>query len=254
MGALEAAKTTVKEIQESDKLFVPYAAATRLPYVVCDEESYNDQVFLFSTEAELKAFAEKEAQKKIALLGMSFEKKTYPALYGNLHAIGVNSVVWMHGEDKTEIELTDLAPAPDYSKLEPAKRPLLNPSLALSGIYYMQEARKQTSDRAALGELQEELLANVVRSEFLLPMTVDPKNPKKILVPSFKDKDGKMSYLYFSDIIEYQKFVGKQKFLMGKVPFKKIAELPGDNSIRFVLNPLGFNLTLTREQVQRLAK
>ena len=124
MGALEAAKTTVKEIQESDKLFVPYAAATRLPYVVCDEESYNDQVFLFSTEAELKAFAEKEAQKKIALLGMSFEKKTYPALYGNLHAIGVNSVVWMHGEDKTEIELTDLAPAPDYSKLEPAKRPL----------------------------------------------------------------------------------------------------------------------------------
>ncbi|MBQ8306872.1 MAG: SseB family protein [Blautia sp.] len=254
MGVGVTNKNTVQEIQESEKLFVPYAASTRLPYVVCDEETYNDQAFLFGTEEELKAFAQQQAAKKIQLLGMSFEKKSFNVLFSNLHAIGVNAVVWMQGEERTEVELEELFPAPDFSKLEPAKRPLLNPALALSGIYYMQAARKQGAVQAELAELQEELLANVVRAEYLLPMTIDPKNPKKILIPSFKDKEGKMSYLFFSDILEYQKFVGKQKFLMGRVPFKKIAELPGDKSMRYVLNPLGFNLTLTKEQVQRLAK
>ena len=38
----------VKELQNRDFVFVAYSQATRLPYVTCDEETYNDQAWVFS--------------------------------------------------------------------------------------------------------------------------------------------------------------------------------------------------------------
>jgi len=75
-------------------------------------------------------------------MGMRYAKKDYPRLYGTFYAIGINSVVWVDGDDKIEIDLPDIAKQADLSKLEPAQRPLLNPTLQLSGIYFMQELRR----------------------------------------------------------------------------------------------------------------
>ena len=44
-------------------------------------------------------------EDKILLMGMRFSKKDYPRLYGTFYAIGVNTVVWVDGEDKIEIDL-----------------------------------------------------------------------------------------------------------------------------------------------------
>ena len=40
----------VKALQTRDLLYVAYAHATKMPYVICDEESFNDQAWIFSTE------------------------------------------------------------------------------------------------------------------------------------------------------------------------------------------------------------
>ena len=132
----------VKELQNRDVVFVAYSQATKLPYVTCDEETFNDQARIFATEEEIKEYGKQLLEDKILLMGMKYEKKDFPRLYGTLYAIGVNSVIWTDGNDQIEVEIQRIASQRDMSKIEPAKRPLLNPSLELSGIYFMQELRR----------------------------------------------------------------------------------------------------------------
>lgn len=129
-------------------------------------------------------------EDKILLMGMRFSKKDYPRLYGTFYAIGVNTVVWVDGEDKIEIDLPDIAKQADMSKIEPAKRPLLNPTLELSGIYFVQELRRpvEKDQHGNIRELEEELIVNLKKSEYLVAMNVDPEDPKKINIPYLKNK------------------------------------------------------------------
>ena len=103
MGITE--QEAIKELQTRDEIFVAYSQATKLPYVICDQESFNDQVWVFATEEEIKAFGKKKLEDKILLMGMKYEKKDYPRFYGTLYAIGVNSVVWVDGENQIEVVL-----------------------------------------------------------------------------------------------------------------------------------------------------
>lgn len=84
-------------------------------------------MWVFATEEEIKAFGKKKLEDKILLMGMKYEKKDYPRFYGTLYAIGVNSVVWVDGENQIEVELTRIARQADFSQLEPKKQPLLIP-------------------------------------------------------------------------------------------------------------------------------
>lgn len=171
----------IKELQTREEIFVAYSQATKLPYVKCDEETFNDQAWIFSTEEGIKEFGKKMLEEKVLLMGMKFTKKDYPRLYGTFYAIGVNTVVWVDGEDKIEIDLPDIAKQADMSKIEPAKRPLLNPTLELSGIYFMQELRRpvEKDQHGNLRELEEELIVNLKKSEYLVAMNVDPEDLRR---------------------------------------------------------------------------
>ena len=250
----------IKELQNRETVFVAYSQATKLPYVKCDEETYNDQAWIFSTEEGIKEFGKKMLEEKVLLMGMKFTKKDYPRLYGTFYAIGVNTVVWVDGEDKIEIDLTDIAKQADMSKIEPAKRPLLNPTLELSGIYFMQELRRpvEKDQHGNLRELEEELIVNLKKSEYLVAMNVDPEDPKKINIPYLKNKKEEILQPVFTDVMELEKFTKGQKLRIAKVPFAKLPELLIDKAMAYAVNPLGFNLVLNREQlkgsVQRAVK
>ena len=41
-------------VRNRESLFVLYSQATRLPFVTCDEESFNDQAWFFASEEEIK--------------------------------------------------------------------------------------------------------------------------------------------------------------------------------------------------------
>ena len=113
-----------------------------LPYVTCGEESFNDQAWFFTEEEAIKEFGKKKVEEKILLMGMRYEKKDFPRLYGLLFAIGVNTVMWNDGDEQMEIDLEKIVRKPDLSNVEPQKRPLINPTLQLSGIYFIQELRR----------------------------------------------------------------------------------------------------------------
>ena len=77
----------IKELQTRETVYVAYAQATKLPYVRCDEETYNDQAWIFSTEEGIKAFGKKLVEEKILLMGMKFSKKDYPRLSLVIHMV-----------------------------------------------------------------------------------------------------------------------------------------------------------------------
>ncbi len=252
MGISE--QDAIKELQTRDNVFVAYSQATKLPYVVCDEESFNDQVWIFATEEEIKEFGKQKVGEKILLMGMKYEKKDYPRLYGTLYAIGVNSVVWVNGEDKIEIEVNRIAKQADFSNLEPKKQPLFNPTLQMSGIYFMQELRRpiKKEERQNMREMEEELIVNLKKSEFLVAMAADPENPNKINIPYLKNKEGEILQPAFSDVMEFDKFARGKKLRAAKVPFAKLPGLLIKQARAFVINPMGFNLILDREQLGRI--
>ena len=42
----------MKSIQKKEEMIVAYCAFTNMPFVVCDPESFNEQVWIFVTEAQ----------------------------------------------------------------------------------------------------------------------------------------------------------------------------------------------------------
>ncbi|MDO4275302.1 MAG: SseB family protein [Eubacteriales bacterium] len=247
-------ETAIKELQNRDQVFVAYSQATKLPYVTCDEETYNDQVWIFSTEEGIKEYGKKLLDDKILLMGMRYDKKDYPRLYGTFYAVGVNSVVWVDGEEKIEVDLPDIAKQADMSKVEEAKRPLLNPTLQLSGIYFMQELRRpvEKEERKNLRELEEELIVNLRKSEYLMAMEVSEEEPNKVNIPYLKDKKDQILQPVFTDVMEYEKFAKGKKMRVAKLPFAKLPELMMEKAIGYVVNPMGFNLVLSKDQITKI--
>lgn len=253
MGISE--QDAIKELQTRETIFVAYSQATKLPYVICDEESFNDQVWVFATEEEIKAFGQKKLQDKILLMGMKYENKDFPRFYGTLYAIGVNSVVWVDGENQIEVDLAKIARQADFSKLEPSKQPLFNSTLQLSGIYFMQELRrpiKKEERTVNLREMEEELIVNLKKSEFLVAMATDPEDPNKVNIPYLKNKDGDILQPAFTDVMEFDKFARGKKLRAAKVPFAKLPGLIIKQAKGFVINPMGFNLILDRVQLGKI--
>lgn len=244
----------VKELQARETVFVAYAQTTRLPYVTCGEETYNDQVWFFADEESVKEFGKKKLEEKVLLMGMKYEKKDFPRMYGLMFAIGANSVIWNNGTEEIEIDLERIVRKPDLSQVEPAKRPLINSTLQLSGIYFMQELRRPVAkeEHKNLRELEEELIVNLKKSQFLIAMEVDKENPKKINVPYLKNKEGQILQPVFSDVMEYEKFARGKKFRLAKIPFAKLPEILNTQAEATVFNPLGFNLILNKEQFKKI--
>ena len=239
----------IHELRNREEVFVAYSQATKLPYVTSDDETFNDQARIFATEEEIKEYG------KILLMGMKYEKKDFPRLYGTLYAIGVNSVIWIDGEEQIEIEIGKIAKQRDMSKIEPAKRPLLNPSLELSGIYFMQELRRpvKQEEHKNIRELEEELIANLRKAEFLIAINAEQEEDGKLHIPYLKNKEDKILQPVFTDVMEFEKFGRGKNLRVAKVTMDKLPSLMIPQANAYVINPLGFNLILNKEQVEKIA-
>lgn len=247
------------EMTGKEEIFVAYSAVTKHSYVTCDEESFNDQVWAFATEEEVKAFAKKVVEeKKQPVVGMKFEKKNFASWIDELYLIGVNAIVWNDGDKKVEFDLAEIGNPRDFSNIPPEKRPLINPVLQLSAIYFMQELNRvnlpqEEIDMEYRQELQEEMLVNVIRAEYLMAVDVDKEDPNKVVIPFIKTKDEKIMHPIFSDIVELEKFTKGKKMRIVKFPFNKLPEVMINDAFAYAINPLGVNIVLPREQVFKMA-
>ena len=198
----------MKSIQKKEEMIVAYCAFTNMPFVVCDPESFNDQVWIFDTEAQLQEFAKPYTEKKILLKGIKYPNARFLSFFTMLFTIGINELVFVGENGKETIELDELVRRPDFSKLPKEQQPIMNPELQLTGLYFMQEAaRPIPNEEKQVADLEEELAANLFKARYIIPIEllegpetdIEKLKEKKYRLPILKNKNGDVLQPLFTD-------------------------------------------------------
>lgn len=249
----------VKKMQKLETTYVVFAQGTKMPFITCDGETFNDQVWVYTTEEKAKAFCEKRRdEEKDVLMVVKMENKQLLGFYSSLYLLGVNEVVFTEEAQTTQIPLDKLVLPPDYSKLPEEKRPIVNPQMQLTGLYFMQELHRQipNSEKPKLSELEEEMAVNLVRSRFFMPIEVQGEKPlpdgSNIKLPCVKNQEGKMFQPIFTDFNEFQKFNTARKFQANAVEFINIQKVLGKDVEGIVVNPQGMNTVISRKMIPNI--
>lgn len=259
-------KFAVKKLQKLDGFFTVFSPLTRMPYVACDEETFDDQVYVFAAEEPCKEFVKTLNDQKIPTTALKISQPQMRGFLGSLYSLDVNMVVFQDDAGECAIATEELAKAPDMEKLKSSQIPIMNPQLTLTMIYFLQELRRPIKhDVARLRELEDEMVANLIKATFILGIetvndeeNTDPikVNMKNIRIPFMKSKEGDIFQPIYSDFSEFRKYAGPnaQKMRMSSLTFNQLPQFLIKDSKGFVLNPAGVNLVLTVDQLKRILK
>ena len=232
---------TLAALRTPGELYVIMSGATRLPVVFCDEETFDDEIFLYYRADDAKEKAKELQGKRYASAVVKLEDKQLLAFYTSLYTMGVNCLAVNSGTDtEISIQLSDLVIRRKPEELPEGKRPVENPALHLTAIYFMQEMRRQAEPQPTeeLNKLQEELLAHYGKGTFVAAVREDGQ------VPILKQKDGSIYQPLFTDMLEFQKFARGEKMKMAVIPAAKIPEILVGEAKGVVINPFGVNVQL----------
>lgn len=254
---------SIKQLQNLEETFFLYSGYTKMPYVECDPETFDDQMHVFSDEKELQEFARSYTEQKILLSGRKVTKAQAPGAFVSLYAMGINAVIFHNNGTSVSIQLDKLVKKPDMKKLQEEQLPIMNPTLTLSAVYFLQELHRPVEhDMSQLKELEDEMVANLVRSRYILGMLTadpndkfDPKNPDQPKKINYvKDKDGQIFLPIFADLAEFQKFYREKAANMGMavVAFEKLPTTLMKEAKGVVLNPASFGLQILNEQLTQI--
>lgn len=261
----------IKKLQGLETFYAAFSQTTRMPYVECDQETFDDQAYIFTEEEDGKAFAKECAEKQIPVTTVKVEKAQMLMVYTSLYLIGVNRLVFHNGAGLSYLPLEQIV-AVRQQEGEKEGFPKSNPTLQLTMIYFLQELRRpgqspQDADRRKrLLEMEQEMMANLVRSRYLMAIDVSkvegefvPGKPgQDIQIPYMKTQEGEILQPLFSDMWEFQKFNGKRdnaKDLRAVVvPFEGLTSSLVKTAKGYMLNPAGVNLILLRERLEALKK
>ena len=205
----------IKRFHSMEQVHVLFSVATNMPFVTCDKETYNDQIWIFPDSDMLKQYAEKYRELKIPLGDIIIKKEFLGDFFMDLHSIGINEIVFCENGKEHKLVFSEFVKIPDFSKLPKQQQPLMNPELQLSTLYFFQEIKRPgvKPNKDKLEPLAEEMYANLARARFLLPAMTkkNEENKEIILFPFLTDKNGKKFQPVFSDHQQYKKHLLKNK-------------------------------------------
>lgn len=249
-------KDVINSIPKLEQIFVIYSRLTRLPYVECNAETFDDEVYIYTDETAAHEKVNALTDDKQISFSMKIEKKEMLRIFSELYGYGVNAVVFQTGKEVFHIQLNEIVRRPDFSRLPEDKRPLENPQLQLSMIYLMQELRRglKDHDREHVKELEDEMLHNIMKARFLAAGRETEQNGEKQLqMLLLKGTNGTPMIPIFSDGTEYNHALGKQECKAVITDFEKMANMNLPKEIAgFIINPAGVGVPLPKELIQRL--
>lgn len=227
-------------------MFVYVSPCTRMPFVYCDPESFDDEVLLFRSQETAKEASKDFLEKKIPLQLAKLENNQFLAFYSSLYSMGVNELCLDKGSEKeTKLQLNELVRRPDDSQIPEGKVRVENPELMLTALYFMQELRKSAKPQITpqVREMEEELMAHFRKGTYI--MAVQDKN----MVPFLKLKNGDAYQPIFTDIGEFQKFNREKKFRTVVVPYAKLSAIVQSPAKGICINPNGVNIILPTARI-----
>ncbi|MBQ0028295.1 MAG: SseB family protein [Lachnospiraceae bacterium] len=244
------------QIPQMDGMYIVFSTATRCPYVVCNPETYDDETYVCLTDEVAEKKVGELRGNTIPVDFFKIKKEGMLNYFNELYGFGVNAVRFFTGDDEICLQLTEFVNKGDISKLPEERRPLENPSLILSMLYFCQEVRYKGRDLKKVAELEEEMVANISRSQFLVPVREisnkeDGKKDVKFMV--VKSSNGEPVVPVFTDTVTLKHFLGKQVCHVIKMTIEQIGNLqiPGIEK-GFLINPNGVGLLLNKEQINHI--
>lgn len=247
----EKVQETLRTLRNAKEIYVIMSGVTHLPFVMCDEETFDDEVLLYYQVEDAQKRAKELAGEKYLLAIAKLEAAQMLSFYTNLYTMGVNCLAVNQGmESAMSIQLSDLVIRKKPEEVEGGKKLVENPELHLTAIYLMQELRRHPGVAEAelpseIKEYQEELLAHYQKGTFIVAIQEDGQ------VPILQQKDGTVYQPIFTDMFELRKFAKEKKMKTGAVPAAKIPEILIPDAKGVAINPFGVNVQLT---VNRPAK
>ncbi len=261
-----------KKLEQYEKLFVLYSQATHLPFLICDGETFDDEVAVSPEEARIRELAEAYAKYKYPVMVVNVPKVQIQRFLRGLYSLGANALQVREGDLPAQVDLSQLVPEPS-GEAEEGKLPKRNPQLQLTALYFLQELRRPVQrsleERKKLRDQEEEMAVCLMKSRLILAVDIsevpgkwNPKDPsQKDKLPFVKDGAGNAFLPCFSELGEFEKFQAKHKeqnqgkrFCLLSVSYGDLPKYRLPQSKGFVLNPAGFHLILTPETLEQMRK
>lgn len=230
----------LQQLTTAEEVYALMSLCTKSPYVVCNEETFDDEATLFFDEERAKEAAKVLMDDMIPVSLAKIGSKQLLPFFTNLFSMGVNALR-IKGEEEICIQLGDLVKRKDPSELPEGMKWIENPALHLTMLYYAQELRRPANKRNQewMEELQEEINAHFRKGEFLFAIQKEDKG-----TPLMKADDGNVFQPAFTDILEFQKFNREDKFRPVVVEAANIAKILSPESTGVILNPFGVNVPM----------
>lgn len=228
-------------LQKSEAVYVLMSGYTRMPYVVCDEETFDDEVLLFFSEEAAKQEAKRlmEMNNPIAIAKVELDRRL--EFFTSLFPIGVNCLRIDKGTDEeVTIQHNELIKREEPENYPEGKVRVENPELHLTALYFTQEfcRNREAGITEELAELYEEVQAHFRKGHYIIPAE-EGKG-----IPMLKNAEDKAYLPVFTDYQEFWKFNREGKLKGGVVEAEKISELVSKEMTGVTINPFGVNLML----------
>lgn len=253
-------KFILRKLQNLKTATIVYSTVTKHPFVVCDEETYDDEILLFADTNEMQEAVKTYVARGYLLHGVTVPQDKLGKFLSECFSMDVNQLVFYENGTRFSVSLDKIVIRPDYSKLPKEKRPLFNPELQLSVLYFLQELSRripeEQKDQEHLKELEEELAANMAKAQFLVPIKLDePLKPGEKLEPGrFKltmvtTKEGEQFLPVFSDVKEFSLFNKENQYQGILMTIDNLRQLIKDPCKGLMLNPNSIGLRLNAKMV-----
>ena len=123
-------KETLMKLRTAQSIYLVFSKCSRMPFVACDPETFDDQVLLYFGAGE-----------QVQLIEM--KNQMFLPFYTGLFPMGVNALLVDEGtEGEIRIQLDELVRRPDVPE---GKARVENPQMHLTALYFVQEHRKPGS-------------------------------------------------------------------------------------------------------------
>ncbi|MCI9570408.1 MAG: SseB family protein [Lachnospiraceae bacterium] len=244
-GTVPSKKEIIKKLRTASELYALMSPCTKMPYVQCDPETMDDEIFLYPEEETAKDAAMRLSGKRIPVQAVRVDQKQLLGFCANLWMMGVNCVLFGEGTpEETRIQLEELVMRPGTGKLPEGQIWVENPELHLTALYFMQEARRERLPQMTdeMKQLQEEILVDFGKGTYLTVYHTDNG------IPLIRQQSGDTYQPIFTDMMEMRKFNRDGGFKVVVVEAAKIPGILAREAKGVAVNPAGVNLLLPIER------
>ena len=248
-----------QKIPQLNGVYLIFSTATRCPYVVCNPETYDDEAIVCLTEGLAANKVSELRSEDIPVSMTRIEKDAMLIFFTEMFGFGINAVRFIDLSGEICLQLEEFVKRNDMSEVPEINRPLENPILQLSMLYFTQEVRCKNRDMRRIRELEEEMVVNIHKSTFLVPVMetgeVNEKGQKEIKFMVIRSQDKEPVVPVFTDTVTLSHFLGVNKTQVVKLNIEQLYQLEVPDATRgYLFNPNSVGLVLNKDQLARIIR